>query len=95
MNAKTLFAKFINPMPEDTPVQHDPNAPLLVSDIIAPPAIEVDFDHLKMGDRFVRTLFIAGYPRFVSANWLEPLISFYHTLDTAIFFYPPKSDKNI
>jgi len=93
MNAKTLFAKFINPMPEDTPVQHDPNAPLLVSDIIAPPAIEVDFDHLKMGDRFVRTLFIAGYPRFVSANWLEPLISFNHTLDTAMYVYPSKSEE--
>lgn len=80
-------------MPEDVPVRHDPNAPLDVRDIIAPPAIEVDFDYLKMGDRFVRTLFVAGYPRFVSANWLEPLISFNHTLDTAIYIYPSKSEE--
>lgn len=80
-------------MPEDVPVRHDPNAPLDVRDIIAPPAIEVDFDYLKMGDRFVRTLFVAGYPRFVSANWLEPLISFNHTLDTAMYVYPSKSEE--
>ena len=93
MDTKTLFKKFLNPMPEDVPVRHDPNAPLQVSDIIAPPAIEVDFDYLKMGDRFVRTLFLAGYPRFVSANWLEPLISFNHTLDTAMYVYPSKSEE--
>ena len=80
-------------MPEDVPVKHDPNAPLIVSDIIAPPAIEVDFDHLKIGDRFVRTLFVAGYPRFVSANWLEPLVSFNHTLDVSMYIYPSKSEE--
>lgn len=80
-------------MPEDTPVRHDPGAPLSVVDIIAPPAIEVDFDHLTVGDRFVRTLFIAGYPRFVTANWLEPLVSFNHTLDISMFVYPSKSEE--
>ncbi|MBI4062653.1 ATP-binding protein [Candidatus Gottesmanbacteria bacterium] len=80
-------------MPEDVPVRHDPSAPLDVRDIIAPPAIEVDFDYLKMGDRFVRTLFVAGYPRFVSANWLEPLVSFNHTLDVAMYIYPSKSEE--
>ena len=93
MDTKSLFKKFLNPMPEDVPVKHDPNAPLIVSDIIAPPAIEVDFDHLKIGDRFVRTLFVAGYPRFVSANWLEPLVSFNHTLDVSMYIYPSKSEE--
>jgi len=59
-----------------------------VQDIIAPGAIEVDFDYLKIGNKFFRTLFIAGYPRFVSANWLAPLINFDHTLDIAMFIYP-------
>lgn len=59
-----------------------------VQDIIAPPAIEVDFNHLKIGHRFFRTLFVAGYPRFVSANWLAPLINFDHSLDIAMYIYP-------
>lgn len=59
-----------------------------VQDIIAPPAIEVDFDYLKIGNKFFRTLFIAGYPRFVTANWLAPLINFDHSLEIAMYIYP-------
>lgn len=57
-------------------------------DLIAPEAVEVDFNHLKIGELFTRTLFIAGYPRFVSANWLSPLINFDHSLDISMFIYP-------
>lgn len=66
---------------------------MTVKDLVAPPAIEVDFDTIKIGDRWFRTLFVAGYPRFVSANWLEPLISFNHTLDIAMYIYPTKSEE--
>ncbi|MCG2685768.1 ATP-binding protein [Candidatus Parcubacteria bacterium] len=62
-----------------------------VKDIIAPSAIEVDFDHLKIGDRYFRTLFVSGYPRFVGANWLSPLINFDHTLEISMFYYPVAS----
>lgn len=62
-----------------------------IQDIIAPPAIEVDFSFLKIGDNFVRTLFVAGYPRYVSANWLSPLINFNHSLDVSMFIYPVES----
>lgn len=57
-------------------------------DLIAPEAIEVDFNHLKIGEKYIRTLFVAGYPRFVSANWLSPLINFDHALDISMFIYP-------
>lgn len=80
-------------MPEDVAVKYDPTVPLDVRDIIAPPSIEVDFDHAKVGDQFSRTLFVVGYPRFVSANWLEPLISFNHTLDISMYVYPTKSEE--
>ena len=59
-----------------------------VQDLVAPSAMEVDFTHLKIGNTYFRTLFVAGYPRFVSANWLAPLINFDHSLDIAMFIYP-------
>jgi len=62
-----------------------------VQDIIAPPSIDVDFNHLKIGNTFVRTLFVSGYPRFVGANWLSPLINFNHTLTLSMFYYPVES----
>ncbi len=93
MDAKILLKKFINPMPEDAPVVQEEGLPLLIRDVVAPPAIEVDFDFLKVGDYFFRTLFVAGYPRFVSANWLEPLVSFNHTLDISMYVYPTRSEE--
>lgn len=59
-----------------------------VKDIIAPAALEVDFDYLKIGESYFRTLFIAGYPRFVGANWLSPIINFDHSLDLSMYYYP-------
>uniref|UniRef100_A0A7C4Y2C3 DUF87 domain-containing protein n=1 Tax=candidate division WWE3 bacterium TaxID=2053526 RepID=A0A7C4Y2C3_UNCKA len=62
-----------------------------IRDIIAPSAIEVDFNHLKIGSTFFRTLFVSGYPRFVGADWLSPIINFDHSLDISMFYYPVKS----
>lgn len=59
-----------------------------VKDIIAPPALQVDFDHVRVGETFYRTLFISGYPRFVGANWLAPIINYDHTLDISFYYYP-------
>lgn len=78
---------------EPTPAQTLARGMVTVGDIIAPGAIEVDFNYLKIGNTFYRTLFVAGYPRFVSANWLEPLISFDHSLEVSMFIYPTESKE--
>jgi len=59
-----------------------------VKDVIAPEAIEVNFSELKINNTYYRTLFVAGYPRFVNANWLSPLINFNHSLSISMFIYP-------
>jgi len=59
-----------------------------IKDIIAPSAAEIDFDHLKIGDIYFRTLFMSGYPRYVGANWLAPLINFDESLDISMFYFP-------
>jgi len=64
---------------------------LNVRDIIAPSAIEVDFNSMKIGNNYYRTLFVSGYPRFVGANWLSPIINFDHSLDLSMFYYPVKA----
>lgn len=59
-----------------------------VVDIIAPSSVEVDFKFVRIGERFYKTFFLVGYPRFVSSNWLQPVIDFDHTVDIAMFIYP-------
>jgi len=62
-----------------------------IRDIIAPSYVEVDFDHIRINNTFYRSLFVAGYPRYVSANWLHPLISFDHSLFISMFIYPTEA----
>ncbi len=64
-----------------------------IQDIIAPEAIEVDFTYQKINSTYTRTLFVAGYPRAVPANWLSPLINFPHQLDTSMFIFPVDSGE--
>lgn len=59
-----------------------------IKDIIAPSAIEVDFNQILVGSKYFRTYFVTGYPRFVGANWLSPLINFDHPIDIATYYYP-------
>ena len=64
-----------------------------IQDIIAPEAIEIDFTFQKINSTYTRTLFVAGYPRSVPANWLSPLINYPHRISTAMFIYPVDSSE--
>ena len=57
-------------------------------DAIAPQSIEEDFDFVKINDIYFRTIFVAGYPRFVAPGWLEPVINIDTSLDIAFYVYP-------
>ncbi len=57
-------------------------------DAIAPKIIETDFDYIKINDTYFRTIFVSGYPRFVSPGWLEPIINFNNSLDISFYIYP-------
>ena len=65
-----------------------PGSGMGILDVIAPQALEVDFDYVKINGVFFRTLFVAGYPRFVSPGWLEPIINFDSSLDISFYLYP-------
>jgi len=62
-----------------------------IKDMVAPSFIEVDFNHLKIDQKYYRTLFVTAYPRYVSANWLYSLITFDHPLYISMFIYPTES----
>jgi len=60
-------------------------------DVLAPSSVEVDFNYIRVGERFYKTFFIVGYPRYVSPNWLSPVIDFGHSLNISMFIYPTSS----
>ncbi|MCL5107366.1 MAG: ATP-binding protein [Chloroflexi bacterium] len=59
-----------------------------LADLVAPAAVEVARDHLRLDHQFVRTLVVTGYPRSVSPGWLEPLIDFEAPLEISAHMYP-------
>lgn len=50
-------------------------------DLISYSGLEENASFLQMGDKFVRTLFISGYPYVASTGWLNMLINFNHNID--------------
>jgi len=64
---------------------------LSIRDLISPAAIEVSPDFLRLGAKFVRTIFVINYPRYISVGWFAPIINLNSTFDISMFFYPVES----
>lgn len=62
-----------------------------ILDIIAPAAFRVESNHVRIGDKFARTIFVIAYPRYIHVGWFAPIINFSATLDISMFFYPVSS----
>ncbi|MDE2100006.1 MAG: ATP-binding protein [Patescibacteria group bacterium] len=56
--------------------------------IVAPKSIEVNPLYLKVGDKFLKTLFILDYPRFLSSGWFSQVINFPDLIDISFFIHP-------
>ena len=59
-----------------------------ITDLIAPPALEVNANYLKLGEKFVKTFFIFTYPRYLSTGWFSPIVNLPELLDVSIFVHP-------
>ncbi len=56
--------------------------------VIAPSGLEVSANYIKLGDYFVKTLFIYTYPRYVSSGWFSPVINMAEMMDISVFVHP-------
>ncbi len=80
------------PFSKQPQLQVDNSTPhFTLTDVLAPADMEIDFRDLRINQNFYRSYFISGYPRFIEPNWLEPLISFDHSLSVSMFIYPSQS----
>lgn len=57
-------------------------------DLIAPASMEIKPSFLRLGDKYVRSVFVINYPRYISVGWFAPIINLNTALDIAMFFYP-------
>jgi Domain of unknown function DUF87. len=62
------------------------------------PALEVNSNFLKLGNKFVKTLFISAYPRYLATGWFSGIVNLPNLLDISIFIHPvetPLALKNL
>lgn len=59
-----------------------------VRDLIAPAAMKVESRYIELGSKFIRTIFVITYPRYISVGWFAPVINLNVPLDVAMYFYP-------
>ncbi|MFP4514398.1 MAG: VirB4-like conjugal transfer ATPase, CD1110 family [Parcubacteria group bacterium] len=64
---------------------------LSVRDLISPASFQINSTFLRLGQQYVRTIFIISYPRYISVGWFAPVINLNQTFDVSMFFYPVKS----
>ncbi|KKR82608.1 MAG: Type IV secretory pathway VirB4 component-like protein [Parcubacteria group bacterium GW2011_GWD2_40_9] len=61
---------------------------LRLQDIIAPSALQINSNHIKLGEKVARVLFAMSYPRYLSMNWFAPIINLDKVFDISIFVHP-------
>jgi conjugal transfer ATP-binding protein TraC len=64
-----------------------------VKDLIAPAAFKVESSFVRIGDKYVSTLYVITYPRYISIGWFAPVINYSIPLDVAMYYYPLPSEK--
>ena len=57
-------------------------------DVVAPSAMLIDSRFLQLGDKFLRTIFLYSYPRYLNTNWFSPVINLDRFFDATIYFHP-------
>src|SRR3989344_4036608 len=57
-------------------------------DLIAPSAFRVTSSFVEVSGKLSRSFFILTYPRFISVDWLSPIINLDVAMDMAMFIYP-------
>lgn len=63
-----------------------------IKDIIAPTGIKIETNYLQLGEKFVGTLFVYTYPRYIDVGWFAPIINRSLPMDIAIYVYPVPSE---
>src|SRR5882762_3902614 len=59
-----------------------------LADLLAPAAVEVARNHVRLEYQYARVLVVVGYPRTVGVGWLTPLLEFEHPIEISLHVHP-------
>jgi len=59
-----------------------------VKSVIAPSAAEISANYVKIGNKFLKTIFVFAYPRYLSSGWLNHIVNLPNLFDVSFFMHP-------
>jgi len=62
-------------------------------DLLAPSDMKVNFGDMKLSGVTTKSLLVTSYPRYLSSNWMSPIINFDSTMNISHFIYPFDSER--
>jgi len=65
----------------------------ILRDIIAPSAVEVTSNYIKLGTKYAKTVFVFTYPKYLASNWFSPIINMDQPMDISLFIHPYSTEK--
>ena len=65
----------------------------ILKELLAPAGMEINPSYLRLGDKLVRTIFIAVYPRYLSVSWFSPIINLDVNMDISFIVVPVNTAK--
>ena len=57
-------------------------------DVLAPSALEINSNFLRLGKKVARGFFVFNYPRFLNTNWFSSMINLDKAMDISFFIHP-------
>lgn len=65
-----------------------PKGGIKFADILAPSALELNSQYLQLGSKFLKTVFVISYPRYLNTGWFSPIVNLDKIFDVSIFIHP-------
>ncbi len=62
-----------------------------IRDLIAPAGLRINSNYLEIGEKLCRTLFVFTYPRYLTTNWLSPVLTLDRQMNISLFVHPTDS----
>lgn len=74
-------------LPPSPSEQAQKGAPSVV-DFLAPEAVKLESSFLQLENKFLKTVFVFSYPRYLETNWFSPIINLDQIFDVALHIHP-------
>ncbi len=84
---------FLKPKEDDSPTSVGMDATAPLEDLLAPSGMKIHPNYLELGDKFLRTIFLAVYPRYLSVSWFSPVINLDRTFDISLYIHPAETGR--